>query len=110
MTPIYKEETLEKIKKEQRGFDVSLSPVQLAMYEGLLIAEDIVRHMPEASDKEKRALSYERLLLLAKRMHGWIYDHSFDEKREYKKIGLTDEEHKLLGYFGGLTISAIDGK
>lgn len=110
MTTIYREEALEELKKMQRGFDVSLSPVQLAMYEGLLIAEDVVRAMPEAYDKEKKAIPYDRLLVLAKRMHGWINDHSFDEKREYKKIGLTDEENKLLGYFGGLAFSAIDGK
>ena len=110
MQLIDKAKVIEKIKEEQNAFDISLSPVQLAVHEGLLVAEDIVREMPEVSFDDGNGIPYERLLHLATRMHGWINDHSFNVKKEYKEIGLTDRENKLLGYFGGLTISAIDGK
>lgn len=110
MQLIDKTEVLDKIQKERNSFDSSLSPVQLAMYEGLLVAEDIVRTMPEASVKAGDSIPYDRLLVLARKMHRWINFHSFNEVREYQKIGLTDQENKLLGYDGGITISAIDGK
>lgn len=45
-------------------------------------------------------ISYERLLEIARKMHLYIYLHSFDEQKEYDELGLTDEENRILGYSG----------
>lgn len=45
-------------------------------------------------------ISYNRLLKLAKRMHFWIWDHSFDEQKVYDQLGLTEEENYVFGYGG----------
>lgn len=45
-------------------------------------------------------IEYDRLLQIAKKMHTWIYIHSFDEQAAYDELGLTDEENEILGYSG----------
>lgn len=45
-------------------------------------------------------IEYERLLQIARKMHTWIFLHSFDEQEVYDKLGLTDEENAILGYSG----------
>lgn len=110
MELIDKAKVIQKLKDKQNTFDVSLSPVQLAVYEGLLIAEDVVKAIPEVPKNVEYGIPYDRLFFLAKKMHKWINEHSFDENKEFKKIGLTAQENKEFGYAGGLTISAIDGK
>jgi hypothetical protein len=48
----------------------------------------------------------ERLLQIAKKMHTWIFLHSFDEEEAYKEIGLTEEENFILGYLGKVEIAS----
>lgn len=43
---------------------------------------------------------YMHLLKLAKKMHTWIFLHTFNEDETYKELGLTDEDNALLGSFG----------
>ena len=47
----------------------------------------------------------ERLLKIAKKMHSWIFLHSYDEDEAYKECGLTDEENALFGYSGQFVIN-----
>ena len=110
MQLIVKEIALEKLKEQQNTFNLSLTPIQVAMYEGLLIAEDVVRAIPPVPENVETGIPYDRLLVLAKAMYKWIDQHSFDGKREFNKIGITAKENKTLGYVRGITISAIDGK
>lgn len=110
MSLINRKKALDELQKVRSSFKGSLSNMELGAYDGLLTAEDIIRTIPDATEDDGSDISYSRLFLLAKRMHRWIYYHSANEKREYQKIGLTDQENELLGYAGGLTISAIDGK
>lgn len=44
--------------------------------------------------------TYERLHQIARKMHGWIFQHTFDEQEVYDELGLTDEENAFLGYGG----------
>lgn len=43
---------------------------------------------------------YMHLLKLAKKMHTWIFLHTFNEDETYKELGLTDEDNALFGSFG----------
>lgn len=45
-------------------------------------------------------IEYQRLMQIARKMHTWIFLHSFDEQEVYDELGLTDEENVILGYGG----------
>ena len=49
---------------------------------------------------EKAADAIEELLMVAKKMHLWIFLHSGDEQAAYDECGLTDEMNAVLGYSG----------
>lgn len=49
-------------------------------------------------------IEYERLLEIAKKMHCWIFLHTFDEQKVYDELGLTDEENAALGSMDGFTM------
>lgn len=51
-------------------------------------------------------IEYERLLMLAKKMHLWIFLHSNDEQQVYDELGLTPEENEILGYSGKIEIGS----
>ena len=46
----------------------------------------------------------EELLKAAKKMHTWIFLHSYDEQEAYDECGLSDEMNAALGYGGRLEI------
>ena len=50
-------------------------------------------------------IPYERLLIIAKKMHFWIWDHSFNEQEVYDELGLTEEENYILGYGGKIIVA-----
>lgn len=46
----------------------------------------------------KNKISYKRLLEIVKKMHLYIFLHTFDEQKAYDELGLSDEENFILGY------------
>lgn len=42
----------------------------------------------------------DELLKAAKKMHTWIFLHSYDEQEVYAELGLSDEMNAALGYGG----------
>lgn len=51
-------------------------------------------------------IPYERLLKIARKMHLWIFLHTFDEQETYDELGLTPEENAILGYSGKFTFES----
>ena len=49
-------------------------------------------------------MDYERLLEIARKMHCWIFLHTFDEDEVYGELGLTPEENTILGSAGKMEI------
>lgn len=49
-------------------------------------------------------MNYERLLEIARKMHCWIFLHTFDEDEVYRELGLTPEENAILGSAGKMEI------
>ena len=49
-------------------------------------------------------MEYERLLEIARKMHCWIFLHTFDEDEVYEELGLTPEENAILGSAGKIEI------
>lgn len=49
-------------------------------------------------------MNYERLLEIARKMHCWIFLHTFDEDEVYWELGLTPEENAILGSAGKMEI------
>lgn len=48
----------------------------------------------------------EELLHAAKKMHTWIFLHSYDEQEAYDECGLSDEMNAALGYGGQFELRA----
>lgn len=46
----------------------------------------------------------EALFKAAKKMHTWIFLHTWDEQKAYEECGLTDEMNAALGYGGSFEI------
>ena len=49
-------------------------------------------------------MNYKRLLEVARKMHCWIFLHTFNEDEAYREIGLTEEENAFLGSAGKVEI------
>lgn len=83
---------------------ISRRAVLAALSSRLSIVDMIgVAEIVEAVEAEPSGeIPYERLLKIAKKMHLWIFHHSFDEQEAYDECGLTDEENAILGYGGQL--------
>lgn len=56
---------------------------------------------------EPPKLTYKALLHAAKKMHTWIFLHSYDEQEAYDECGLSDEMNAELGYGGRLVGSVV---
>ena len=48
------------------------------------------------------------LMRIARKMHTWIFLHTFDEQEVYDELGLTDEENAFLGYGGQFVLSGTE--
>lgn len=48
-----------------------------------------------------------RLMRIARKMHLWIFKHTFDDTEAYRECGLTDSDDEMLGY-GGQIIVRVD--
>lgn len=59
-----------------------------------------VKTLHEAAD------AIEELLHAAKKMHTWIFLHSYDEQDAYDECGLSDEMNAALGYGGQFALRA----
>lgn len=55
---------------------------------------------------EQAADAIEELLHAAKKMHTWIFLHSYDEQDAYDECGLSDEMNAALGYGGQFELRA----
>ena len=84
--------TLEKIAKEA----ADLSEEEL---------KQVLCAIRNAKNEDKP--TYERLHQIARKMHSWIFQHTFDEQEVYDELGLTDEENAFLGYGGSFTVEAV---
>ena len=67
--------------------------------------KEVLRAVRNAGIEDKP--SYERLHLIARKMHSWIFQHTFDEQEVYDELGLTDEENAFFGYGGSFTVEAV---
>jgi hypothetical protein len=63
--------------------------------------KEVLRAVRNARIEDKP--SYERLHLIALKMHNWIFLNSGDEQAVYDELSLTDEENAFLGYGGQFT-------
>ena len=61
-------------------------------------ADDALANAKRAAD------AIEELLMVAKKMHLWIFLHSGDEQAAYDECGLTDEMNAVLGYSGQIEL------
>lgn len=64
------------------------------------------KNIEEMSIEELRE-GLSRMTKIAKKMHLWIFLHTYDEQEAYDEIGLTEEENDFLGYCGSI---CVDGK
>ena len=46
----------------------------------------------------------DHLLNIARKMHLWIFRHTFDEQEAYRECGLTTEDDARLGYGGQFSV------
>jgi len=55
-------------------------------------------------------MDQDRLLEIARKMHCWIFLHTYDEDEVYKELGLTPEENAILGSSGKIEIQIEKGE
>ena len=73
---------------------------------------ELVRRLREPCQYEncvmcqEAADAIEELLHAAKKMHTWIFLHSYDEQEAYDECGLSDEMNAALGYGGQFVIQS----
>ena len=80
-------------------------------------AADAIEELEAAVEREKTytqfwedaanncKAQYKELLHAAKKMHTWIFLHSYDEQEAYNECGLSDEMNAALGYGGQFEIA-----
>lgn len=49
-------------------------------------------------------MEYERLLKIARKIHCWIFLHTFVENEVYEALGLIPKENAILGSAGKIEI------
>lgn len=49
-------------------------------------------------------MEYERLLEIARKIHCWIFLHTFDEDEVYEELGLIPDGSAILGSVGKIEI------
>lgn len=72
------------------------------------VLEEVANLLANGVTVQTTPIPYERLLKIAKNMHFWIWDHSFDEQEVYDQLGLTEEENYILGYGGSFKVVVHD--